>query len=352
VSSTSSIRSRPSMSDVGRLANVSAQTVSRYFTGAGYVRTETRERIEAAIEELGYRPNLVARNLRASRTHTIGVLTMDALNHGNAMTLSGLSRAAREAEYALHINQLDISLDDPDAMAAVKRALDTFLSAQVDGIILATALHGAEALLDNVWDAVPLIAISGHPWPNVDSATVDSFRAGVLATRHLIDLGHERILHLAGPANRNEAVERRRGYLSEMEGAGMNPLDIVSAPDWSALSGYEAGLESDPAAFTAVFAANDQLALGFTRALGERGFSSPTHFSIVGVDDMPDARFFQPSLSSIWMDFESVGRRSFELLHERILAGTRPERLVIEPELRARESTAPLSDRRSHEATR
>jgi DNA-binding LacI/PurR family transcriptional regulator len=336
---TRSPKSRPSMSDVGRLANVSAQTVSRYFTGAGYVRNETRERIEAAIAELGYRPNLVARNLRANRTHTVGVISMDALNHGNAMTLTGLSRAARKADYSLITTQLDINLDDEDAETAVKRALDQFISARVDGIVIATSFVGTEKLLDHIWEQLPVITISGRPWANIDSATVDSHHAGLIGTRHLVELGHRRILHLAGPLNRNEAFERQRGYFDALDEAGVPRLEVHSSPNWSAKSGYDAGLAVDPSTFTAVFAGNDQIALGFMRAMSERGLVSPDDYSIVGVDDMPDARYWRPSLTSVWMDFVSVGQFTFERLHRRITTGEHEERLVLEPTLVARESS-------------
>ena len=327
------------MSDVGRHAGVSAQTVSRFFTGAGYVRDETRQRIEVAIDELGYRPNLVARNLRANRTQTIGVLSMDALNHGNAMTLTGLSRAARLSDYSLITTQLDINLEDADAEPAVKRALDKFISAQVDGIVIATSFVGTEKLLDHIWDQLPVITISGRPWANIDSATVDSHHAGLIATRHLVELGHRRVLHLAGPLNRNEAFERQRGYFDALAAAGVTPLEVRASRDWSAQSGYEAGLAVDPSTFTAVFAGNDQMSLGFMRAMAERGLTAPDDYSIVGVDDMPDARYWRPALTSVWMDFVSVGFSTFERLHRRIETGEHEERLVIEPTLVVREST-------------
>jgi DNA-binding LacI/PurR family transcriptional regulator len=329
------------MADVGRLARVSAQTVSRYFTGTGYVAGDTRERIEAAIQELGYRPNRVARNLRVSTTETIGVLAMDALNYGNAATISGLSAAAREADYSLIITHLDVDPDAPDNLAVVHRAIDSLISSQVDGIVLSTPYLGTERLLDHVWNAVPVVTISGRPWEATDSATVDSYRAGLVATGHLIELGHRRILHVAGPVHRNEAVERERGYRDAMAAAGLDPATITST-DWSARSGHRAAQNADPESYTAVFAANDQIALGFMRAMGERGLRSPDDFSIIGVDDMPDAEYFTPALSSMWMDFTELGRRAFGMVHERILTGERQERTLIQPMLSARESTRPL----------
>ena len=335
---------RPSMTDVGRVAQVSAQTVSRYFTGRGYVGEQTRGRIEAAIEQLGYRPNHAARHLRSGRSHTLGVLAVGQILYGTAAILTGLASAARDLGYALMITQLDIDIDGPGSPEEIRRALDGFLSARVDGLIMMTPYLGSEKLLDDVWESLPIVTVSGRPRQRVASVSIDSRAAGEEATRHLIALGHRRILHLAGPESRNEGHERAGGYHDALTHASLAPLPLVHG-DWSAASGHAAGRAADPATFTAVFAGNDQMALGFIAAMRERGLRCPADYSIVGVDDMPDAQYFDPPLSSMSMDFVSLGRTAIELLVDHIDSGVRPAGRTLPSTLVARASSAPLPAR-------
>lgn len=330
------------MADVGRAARVSAQTVSRYFTGTGYVSTETRARIKAAIDELGYRPNSAARTLRSNRTGTIGVLTIGPLYYGGATIITGLADAALGARFPLVISHLGIDMNDPRLRTEMHRALDAFLSARVDGLIVSTPFLGTEDLLDHIWETMPMVTISGRPRDSTDTVDIDSHAAGLLATRHLIEQGHRRIQHIAGPADRNEAYERTRGYLDALAEAGLEPLPIARG-DWSSDSGHALGLTLDPADFTAVFAGNDEMALGFMAALRRRGRVAPDDYSIVGVDDMPDARWIDPPLSSLFMDFSALGREAFHMVLRRMNTGERQPRLVIAPVLVARESVRHLA---------
>lgn len=329
------------MVDVGRLAGVSAQTVSRYFTGKGYVGAETRDRIEAAIRELNYQFNGSARNLRVDSTQTVGVLTTGPSNYGTWSIVQGLNEAAHDAGYALFTSQLEYDPSDAGAPHEIHQALDRFLSARVDGLLISSIYPGIEDMLERVWETVPVVILSGRTWPKADSATVDSYEAGLLATSHLLELGHTRILHIAGPEHVNEADERERGYRQALAAAGVNPLPIVRG-DWTAQSGDEVGACVDPQDFTAVFSGNDQMALGFMSAMRRRGLVAPADYSIVGVDDMPDARHFAPPLTSVWMDFVELGRVGFQMLAERIRTGERVARRVIQPNLIPRESSAPL----------
>lgn len=330
---------RPKMVDVGRLAGVSAQTVSRYFTGTGYVGAETRARIEAAIQELGYTFNQAARNLRVNSTQSVGVLMTGPSLYGNWSIMSGLNEAAHAAGFGIMTSQVEVGPSDPDAQSEIHESLERLLVARVDGIVVSTPYLGIEDLLERVWETLPVVILSGRSWPNADSATVDSYEAGTLATKHLLERGHTRILHIAGPENRNEAYERHRGYLDALSEAGAKPLPPARG-DWSAESGAAVGVEVDPRTFTAVFSANDQMALGFMSSMRRRGMVAPDNYSIVGVDDMPDARYFAPALTSVYMDFPALGRVGFEMLTERIRTGNRSPRRVIRPELVVRESTA------------
>ncbi|MFC0678775.1 LacI family DNA-binding transcriptional regulator [Lysobacter korlensis] len=334
-------RTRPSMADVGRLADVSAQTVSRFFTGTGYVSAETRTRIEAAVAELGYRPNHVARAFRVNRTNTIGVLTMGTMNYGVSATYAGVTAAAHATDYSIVISHIDVDIDDPGALEEARRGLDTLQSLQVDGIILATQYRDADELLEGISEQLPVVTLSGRPLPTADTVALNSHEAGLLATRHLIELGHERILHICGPQNRNEAIERERGYTEAMKEAGLDVPAPVPGTSWGAESGHHAGLTVDPASFTAVFAANDAIALGFLSAMRSRGLESPRDFSIVGVDDMPETAFYSPPLTTMRMDFDELGVVAFDMIRRHIESGERVDLRVLPSALVVRESTAP-----------
>ncbi len=328
----------PKMADVGRLAGVSAQTVSRYFTGTGYVGADTRGRIEAAVAELGYQLNQSARSLRVNATQTVGVLTTGPSLYGSWSVISGLNQAAADAGYSLLTVQLEADPSGAGDSGWMHRALDRFLSARVDGIIVSSSYFGIEDLLERVWERVPVVLLSGRSWPNADSATVDSYEAGMLAMGHLTGLGHRRVLHLAGPGGPNESYERERAYRDTVAAAGLPALPVLRG-DWSAQSGWAAGLEVDPGSFTGVFAGNDQMALGFMAALRSRGVVAPDDYSVVGVDDMPDARYFTPALTSVSMDFVGLGRLGFEMILHRVRSGERVPRRVIRPGLVVRDST-------------
>lgn len=329
------------MADVGRIAGVSAQTVSRYFSGAGYVSEKTRLRITAAVDELGYRPNRAAGSLRARRTGTIGVLTVGELVHGSAQILTGLSHGARELEQTLMHAQVEIGFEAVGWQEETRRAVDHFLSVPVDGIIVSASIPGVDEALDVARDFVPVVNLSERPRSLADSVSTHSFTTGLDGTRHLIELGHTAIIHLAGPVTRNEALERERGYRKAMEEAGLISVVLGSARDWSSGPGYEAGCAVDPDSFTAVFAANDELALGFMSAMEEMGRKAPSDYSIVGVDDMPAAAYFSPPLTSMRLDFQGVGRTSLHMMHEMIRTGHSTPRRVIEPDIVVRRSTAP-----------
>ncbi|MEU6249623.1 LacI family DNA-binding transcriptional regulator [Glycomyces sp. NPDC047010] len=325
---------------MARKVGVSTQTVSRYFTGVGYVGAETRALIAAAIEELGYRPNQSARNLRARRSNAVGVLTMGPLNYGSSGVLTGLSEAARKVGYTLLIAQLDLDFEADGWRGEVRRALEHFLSIPADGILVSTPVQGTDQIVAELDAGIPVLTVSERPHSPEASATTHSFEAARTATEHLIALGHKKILHAAGPANRNEAFERERGYRAAVDEAGLPALVAAGAPDWTAVSGFLAASAADPREFTAVFAANDEIALGFMNAMTARGLHAPEDYSIVGVDDMPSAAYFPPPLTTMRLDFRAVGADAFRMLHERITGAGAVAQDAMEPELIVRDSTA------------
>lgn len=334
----SGLDGRPRMVDVGRLANVSAQTVSRYFTG-GYVSAPTRERIERAVAELGYRPHPAARRLKSNRAEAIGVIAMGPSNFGIWSILEGMTSAVRKADYTLVIGQLDILPYQPDARAEMEAAVDHLLLSGVDGIIVGTPYAGGEELLDDLAADVPLVVISERPDSSDNSVRTDSYGAGRMAMEHLIALGHRRILHVAGDPSTNEAAAREASYRDALAAHGVPPLPIQGS-EWTAQSGFECGSAVDPDEFTAVFAGNDAIALGFMSAMRSRGFEAPGRYSIVGIDDMPDTRFYAPPLTTVSLGFEDLGGAAVEVMLERMSTRASVPQRVIEPRLVLRESTS------------
>jgi DNA-binding LacI/PurR family transcriptional regulator len=324
------------MSDVGRLAGVSHQTVSRVINGSPHVRPETRDRVLTAMVELGYRPNSVARALVTGRSRTLGVVSFDTTLYGPASTLFGIERAAHEAGYFIIVASLR-ALDRPSVADAVER----LRRHGVDGILAITPLEeAADALLHAPGDA-PLLAVEAGPEDAVPVVAVDQFTGAAQATRHLLDLGHETVWHIAGPWDFLEARERLAGWRETLEQAGLEPPEPL-AGDWSARSGYDLGRRlSTDSSVSAIFVANDQMALGVLRAMHESGRRIPDEVSVVGFDDIPEAPFFLPPLTTVRQDFDEVGSRSVRLLLRMIDDGERmPSAPRVEPELIVRSSTS------------
>jgi DNA-binding LacI/PurR family transcriptional regulator len=330
------------MADVGRLAGVSHQTVSRVINGSPHVREETRARVIAAMRELNYHPSSIARALVTGRTNTLGVVSFDTTLYGPASTLFGIERAAHEAGYFIIVASLKALNRDSIAEAVERLGLHG-----VDGILVITPLReGAEALL-HVPGGLPLVAVEAGPDAAIPVVAVDQHAGARLATRHLLDLGHETVSHLAGPSEFVEARQRLDGWQQTLTAAGAEPPPPLEG-DWSASSGYELGrrLSSDRRV-SAIFVANDQMALGVVRAMHEAGRSIPGDVSIVGFDDIPEAPFFTPPLTTIRQDFNEVGTRGVRLLLQTIRDGEAPDPGVpVAPTLVVRASTAPPTHRR------
>lgn len=332
---------RPSMADVGREAGVSAQTVSRYFSGAGYVSGPTRQQIADAVAELGYVQNRAAGSLRGQRTDIIGVLNVGELNYGAAKILGGLSHAARRAERTLMIAEVDPGLDEDDWRADVSSAIDTFLSAPVDGIIVSTAKEGVDGLLAAARDRVPVINLSERSRTGTSSLENHSWDVGYEATRHLLAMGHTRVAHAVGPRSRSEALHRERGYLQAMSRAELSPQVLEGATDWWATSGAAVADRMETLSATGIVAANDEIALGFMSRMAQRGFRAPEDYSIIGVDDMPAAAFFSPPLTTVAIDFEAIAMAAFQAALHAIETGEYQEMPSTPFELMIRASTSP-----------
>jgi DNA-binding LacI/PurR family transcriptional regulator len=329
----------PSIRDVARLAGVSHQTVSRVLNNHPSLRPETKERVLRVMKEVQYRPNRAARALVTSRSRTIGVLSASSSQYGPASSIQALEQAARAEGY--FVNTVNVDSGDPESIAL---AIGQLLDQAVEGLVVIAPQRRIFEALADLKLTLPFVTMQSAG--GVDDAhelSVDQITGARKATRHLLELGHRRIQHLAGPADWIEAQARVEGFQQELAAAGLEaPAPVVG--DWSAEFGYHAGRElllRDPE-LSAVFSANDQMALGLVHAIREAGLDVPRDVSVVGFDDIPEAAHFWPPLTTVRQDFAELGRRCIQLLlgdlaHE----DTSPKTLI--PDLIVRESTAPAS---------
>jgi DNA-binding LacI/PurR family transcriptional regulator len=326
------------MADVAKLAGVSHQTVSRVLHDSPHVRSDTRERVLEAMRKLEYRPNTVARALVMGRSRTLGVVAWDTTLYGPASTLLGIERAAHDAGYFVSIISLR-SLDRASVLSAVERLRDQ----GVDGIVVTAPQESAAHAVQHLPGNVPIVAVEAGPEDAVPLVAVDQVMGARAATAHLLELGHRTVWHISGPSDWLEAQDRVDGWRSTLEQAGAAPPPVLVG-DWSARSGYELGqrLAATPG-MTAVFVANDQMALGVLRSLSEAGRRVPDEISIVGFDDIPEAAYFTPPLTTVRQDFNEMGRLSLHVLLEQIEGGVvSSARTTVAPELVVRASTAPV----------
>jgi len=293
------------MTDVAALAGVSHQTVSRVLNNHPNVRERTRVRVLAAIAELGYRPNRAAKALVTGRSQTIGVVAQSSTLFGPASLLAAFGIAAAEAGFAVSVASIR-QLDRDSFRDAVERHLDQ----RVAGIVVIAPIEIANEAIQGVMDDVPLVMIDGDPALPRPLVTVDQPEGARLATQHLLDSGHPTVWHVSGPAEWFDSRGRVDGWRRTLERAGAEVPPLIPA-DWSAASGYQAGLVlARMPEVTAIFAANDHLALGILRALHERGRRVPEDVSLVGFDDVPESAYFIPPLTTIRPDFDAVARTS------------------------------------------
>jgi DNA-binding LacI/PurR family transcriptional regulator len=333
---TTSNTREPAMVDVARLAGVSHQTVSRVLNNHPNVRVETARRVRAAIAELGYRPNRAARALVTGRSQLLGVVALNTTLYGPASLLTAFERAAGNAGFAVSVGSVG-SLDRQSISAVIERHLDQ----RVAGIVAIAPVASAAEAMDGLTAEVPLVTIDGDPQRPTAGVTVDQAAGARAATQHLLDAGHRTVWHVSGPADWFDSAGRVTGWEATLRDAGAEVPPVLPA-DWSAASGYRVGqtLARIPEV-TAVFAANDHLALGILRALHERGLRVPDDISVVGFDDVPEAGYFIPPLTTVRPDFHAVAERALTLLLLQIEAGTPSAELhTLAPALVLRSSVA------------
>ncbi len=327
----------PAMSDVARLAGVSHQTVSRVLNGHPSVRQETRDRVVAAITDLGYRRNTAARALVTRRTGTIGVVASGSALFGPTSTLIAVEGAARDA--GLFVSVATLARWES---AGVQGVLEHFMSQGVDGIVVIAAHDDAVEAVRASGVPVPVVMVGPRHVPdeNLHAVAVDQYAGARLATRHLLDLGHRHVLHLAGPQDWLDARSRVEGWRDELLAAGVEPGEPVVG-SWLAGRGYEVGSQLvEQGLPTAVFAANDQLALGLLRAFAEAGIAVPAQVSVVGFDDVDGSAHFFPPLTTVRQEFGALGRRCLQVLVD-LMEGRSPDHTPIAPRLVVRGTSGP-----------
>lgn len=343
-----------SIYEVARIAGVSVATVSRVLNGKGPVRQDTSRRVLQAVESLGYVPHSAARSLSTRRTMNIGVLLPEVHGEFFSEIVRGIDLAARAAGYHVLVSG---SHSDLAETAAVLNALH----GRTDGLILMTPGAGADWLRRNLPRRLPAVLLNhsgegtGHGGDH-DSIQVDNRRGALLAVEHLLSLGHRRIAMLSGPPGNDDAAERLAGYREALAAAGLAPDPALELPgDFAEESGYRAGLALAGVSLvgatlvdlaprpTAVFAANDAMAIGCLAALREQGLDVPGDVSLAGFDDIPIARYLTPALTTVSVAIADLGGRAMERLLAVIAAGREvPARQdVITPTLKVRASTAP-----------
>ncbi len=327
------------MRDVARLAGVSNQTVSRVLNAHPHVRDDTRRRVLAAVQALNYRRNQAARTLVTRRSGTLGIIAYESALYGPTSLLYAIEGAARSAGYFVTV----AGLRDLDSRS-VRDAVDRLRQQSVEGIIAIAPKPVVADTLAQAADDLPVVGVGGGQDKAVPSVQIDNAAGAGLATRHLLHLGHATVHHVAGPADWPEATERSDGWRAALHATG-RPSPYATPGAWTARAGYAQGrrLARDPSV-TAIFCASDQIALGVLRALHEAGRRVPDEVSVVGFDDMPDAGYFLPPLTTVRQDFAELGRRSLDMLLARLVAAgpqAAPERVLLIPRLVVRGSTAP-----------
>lgn len=302
------------MAMVAARAGVSGQTVSRVVNDSPRVDPATRARVERAMAELGYRPHRAARALRTGRSQTIGLVVTTLATVGNSRMLQAAAEAAAERGYALTVATAS---GGSGGVAGLDAAFDRLAAQEVDGAIV---LNEASALVPAAARPTGLRLVVVDAIADQGLRAVHSDHAGgaAAATRHLLDLGHATVHHLAGPADSFAAVERERGWRETLVAHGIRPPAVVRG-DWSSDSGHAAAGSLVEA--SAVFCANDQMALGLVRGLEDAGRRVPADVGIVGFDDVPDAANYRPPLTTIRQDFTALADRAVAALVAEIEGG-------------------------------
>jgi len=328
----------PSIRDVAAAAGVSYQTVSRVLNDSPRVNADTRRHVLDVIERLGYRPNRAARALGSGVANTVTVVVANTTLYGYAATLQGIEEAARSAGFAVGVRVVE-----SDSPVDVQHAVEHVSDPNAGGVVvIAFDTAGAEVLraLPATVHAVAATEAGGLPGVSRSMIFLDERQAATDATKHLLDLGHRTVHHVAIPSESGTSA-RQAGWRTALEAAGAVVPEVLPV-EWGVRSAYEVGtrLAADPAV-TAVLCGNDDTALAVRRALYEAGRDVPGDVSIIGFDDVPGAAYWTPALTTVRMDFAALGRACLAAIAAEVAGEPRTITALAPPSLVIRESTAP-----------
>jgi DNA-binding LacI/PurR family transcriptional regulator len=308
------VERRPvNMFDVAKAAGVSHQTVSRVLNDSAAVKESTRRRVHAAIDKLGYHRNLAARALATHRSKTLGVICFDSTLYGPASMLYAIEHASRSAGYFVSVAS-ESTIDS----ATLPGAMNRLAEQAVEGVVVIAPLSETREALSGLRRDIPVVAVDGTGGLGLPVVSVDQFDGARQVTRHLLEQGASTVWHVTGAEGWTETDARLAGWREELADAGRTIPEPLHG-NWSAASGYQAGIAlARRTDVEGVFVANDQMALGVLRALAEAGRNVPDDILVAGFDDVPEAEFYSPPLTTVRQDFATVGRRSVEMLIARI----------------------------------
>ena len=333
--------SHPTLRDVARLAGVSHQTVSRVINGSEDVLPETRANVEAAIKQLGYRPNAIARSMARGQTHTLACISPNLTDYTFASVIEGAETEARQHDYFL----LSSSATDPDAFHAL---VDELVGhRRVDGLIVINPY--SDDRFQHIPEKFPVVFVGAQSHEQkISSVCLDDEKVAYEATRHLISLGHTDIALVTGPMEEDCSLDRTEGYRRALQEAGI-PFDNakIIEGDWSATSGQDALLSfvEQGRVPTAVFAQNDRMAMGVLRAARDVNIKVPTQLAVIGVDDMPLSSYFDPPLTTMRQDMPRIGQEATRMLLDIIQKKNTGQREVkLSAQLVVRQSTSKGGD--------
>ena len=278
----------PRMIDVARLAGVSHQTVSRVLNASPAVGPELTRRVQEAIRHLGYKRNPAARALASRRSMNLGVITFGISLYGPSLTLFGIAEAARQVGYTTSL----ITLADV-TRETVRNAIAHLEEVSADGVVIVAPVNNVVEMIQGMNIELPIVSFEPGAIGKPTSAAVDEVLGARIATRHLLELGHQSVWHVAGPSGWLGADARIKGWRQELATNRRVAHELIEGEDWSVAAGYKAGRRvAADREITAVFVANDQMSLGLLCALHEAGLRVPQDVSVVGFDDIPEVRLF------------------------------------------------------------
>lgn len=326
---------RPNIRDVASVAGVSHMTVSRVLNNHPNIKDDTRRRVLAVIEQLDYRPNSAARALATQRNRRIGVLIEASTAYGPTSTLRGVELAAGLEDYSV----TSVSLHS-DGQGNLQAAIDQLKGQGIDALCVIAPRSSSLSALRRLSIGAPVLVIKADNDPTFLTTAVDQQHGASLVVDHLAELGHRDILHLSGPLDWLDARARERAFHTRSKEWKLRERPIVVG-DWSADFAYDyaTSLKRRPE-YTAIFAANDEMALGLMHGFAGRGIAVPDELSIVGFDDLPLAAHFLPPLTTVRQDFGLLGSKAVAALISAAEGREVPKRTKLQAALVVRESTA------------